>query len=318
MLKEIIQNLNQQLSYQPKIENGQNLQRKKKFVVCGMGGSNLAGGIVESWQPNLDVVLHRDYGLPNIDESDLKNYLIILSSYSGNTEETVSAFEEAQSRGLPSVVIATGGKLLELAEKNQTSYIQTPHIGNHPRFAIGYNIMAMLVAMGEDLILKDIQNWAASFDSGKYESVGKELAGKLQNKIPIIYSSGDNAGLARYWKISFNETAKIPAFYNFWPELNHNEMVGFSKPQKGVEFAFVFLNDPSDPPQIQKRAAATQKLFKEWGCSVSGVVLDGSTHYQKSFSSIATAMWTSYHFAESSGVNPEDISVIENFKASVK
>src|SRR3989338_4591664 len=133
--------------------------------------------------------------------------------------------------------------------------------------------------------------------------------------MPVICSSGSNAGLARYWKISFNETAKLPSFYNFVPELNHNEMVGFSSQifenKLNHKFAFVFLNDPDDEPRIQKRMAATKKVFEDRGFTTLNVDLVGPSLWHKSFAGILTAMWTSYFFAEYYGVDPEDISMIE-------
>ena len=115
MLKQEIQNFSKQLDYEPIIENISNFHKKNKFIVCGMGGSNLAAGIIEGWRPKLDVNLHRDYGLPDMEVAELKEYLIIVSSYSGDTEETLSSFNEAHARGVPIIAITTGGKLLDLA-----------------------------------------------------------------------------------------------------------------------------------------------------------------------------------------------------------
>lgn len=345
MLKNIIQNFPKQLDYEPVIENTGNFHKKDKFtpplkrtireslakgqsfsragfIVCGMGGSNLAAGIIESWKPKLDIIIHRDYGLPEMEEAELKNRLIIASSYSGNTEETVSSFQEAQARGLSLVVVATGGKLLKLAQEHGVPFIQMPKIDDNPRFAIGYSIKATLKAMGEEAILNDISGEARSLKADDYEQAGKELAEKLQNRMPLIYSSGNNAGLARYWKISFNETAKVPAFYNFVPELNHNEMIGFSSKifdgKLNHKFALVFLNNPDDEPRIQKRMAATQKIFEDRKFAVVDVDLSGPSLWHKSFAGILTAMWTSYYLAEYYGVDPEDISMIEDFKKLAK
>lgn len=321
MLKDIIKNFSKQLDYKPLIENAGNFQKRDRFVVCGMGGSNLAAGIIKSWKPRLDIIIHRDYGLPEMEEERLKNYLVIAGSYSGNTEETISAFREAQARGLPLLVIATGGKLSELAQEHKIPYIQIPKIGDSPRFAIGYSIIATLKAMGEERILNDISEEAKSLNPNDYEQVGKGLAEKLQNKIPLIYSSGTNTGLARYWKISFNETVKLPAFYNFLPELNHNEMVGFdSKIFDGKlnhKFAFIFLNDSDDELQIQKRMAATQKIFEDRGFTVLKAGVTGPSLWHKYFANILTAMWTSNFLAQYYGVDSEDISMIENFKKSL-
>ncbi len=321
MLKNIIQNFPKQLDYEPTIENAGNLQKRDKFIVCGMGGSNLAAGIIESWKPKLDIIIHRDYGLPEMKEAELKKCLVIASSYSGNTEETISGFTEAQSRDLSVIVITTGGRLLELAQERRVTYIQMPKIDDNPRFAIGYSIKATLKAMGEKAVLNDINGEVKSLNAGDYERAGKELAEKLQDKIPLIYSSGRNAGLARYWKISFNETAKVPAFYNFLPELNHNEMVGFSSElstgQTYGKFAFLFFNDPDDEPHIRKRMVTTRKVFEDKGFTVLDVDLSGPSLWHKSFAGILTAMWTSYYLAEHYGVDPEDVSMIEDFKKSL-
>lgn len=334
MLKDIIQNFPKQLDYEPAIENAGSFHKKDKFIVCGMGGSNLVAGIVKSWKPKLDIIIHRDYGLPEMEETRLKEYLVIASSYSGNTEETISAFQEAQARGLSLIVITTqplrqtglgagqaGGKLLKLAQKHGAPYVQMPKINGNARFAIGYSIKATLKAMGEEAILNDISSEARSLNADDYGQAGRELAEKLQNKMPLIYSSGSNAGLARYWKISFNETAKVPAFYNFLPELNHNEMIGFdSKIFDGKlnhKFSIVFLNDPDDEPHIQKRMSATKKVFEDRGFAVLSVDLVGPSLWHKSFVGILTALWTSYYLADYYKVDPEDISMIEDFKKSL-
>ena len=321
MIKTIIQNFPKQLDYEPVIENAANFHKKNKFIVCGMGGSNLAAGIIESWKPKLDIIIHRDYGLPDMEEAELKKRLVIVCSYSGNTEESISSFEEARARGSALIVITTGGKLLELAEAHGVPYIKFPSINNGPRLAIGYSIKATLKALGEEAILNDISGETRLLNADDYERAGRELAEKLQNKMPLIYSSGRNAGLARYWKISFNETAKVPAFYNFLPELNHNEMIGFSsKLFAGLtcdKFAFIFLNDPDDEPRIQKRMAATKKIFEDREFAILSVDVVGPSLWHKSFAGILTTMWTSYFLAEHYGVDPEDVSMIEDFKKSL-
>lgn len=321
MLKDVIQNFSQQLDYEPVIENADNFSKKNKFVVCGMGGSNLAVGIIESWKPKLDVIIHRDYSLPEMEETELKNNLVIISSYSGNTEETISAFHEALARKLPLITITAGGKLLELTQKHKIPYIQIPKVYDNPRFAIGYSIKATLKAMGEESILNNLNGLFKLLDIDYYEAVGKELAEKLRAKVPLIYSSGRNAGLARYWKISFNENAKIPAFYNFLPELNHNEIIGFVNSSESNKlnhnFAFVFLKDPDDNLHTQKRITATKKLLEDGGFEVLFADAAGPSLWHKSFSGIIIAMWVSYYLAEHYGVDPEDVSMLEDFKKSL-
>lgn len=318
-MEEIIRNFTEQLEYAPEIENAAVLKRSglprhggDKFIVAGMGGSNLAAGIIKSWKPKLDVIIHRDYGLPDMEERELKERLIVLSSYSGTTEETISAFNEALSRELPLIVITTGGKLLELAQKNDTPYIRLPDIKAHPRFAIGLSIRATLKAMGEDLILNDITGEAGLLNVDDYKEAGKDLAHGLENKIPLVYSSIRNRSLAYFWKVNFNETAKIPAFFNVFPEINHNEIVGLGK--FADKLACILLTDPDDESRIQKRMDATAKIFEGRGLTVLKTDVIGPSLWHKSFASILTAFWASYYLAEYYKVDPEDVAMIEEFK----
>ncbi len=314
MIQEAIKNFSKQLEYRPEIENQASFKKCGKFVVAGMGGSNLAVGVIKSWKPKLDVIIHRDYGLPDMEERELKERLIILSSYSGTTEETIGAFNEALSRELPLIIIATGGKLLELAQKNDAPYIRLPDIKAHPRFAIGLSIKATLKAMGEDSILNNITGEAESLNVDDYKEAGRDLARSLENKIPLIYSSIHIRSLAYFWKINFNETAKTPAFFSVFPELNHNEMIGFTDGGFTDKFAFVFLADPDDEPRIQKRMAVTAKIFEDKGFTILKADIVGPSLWHKSFASILTAFWTSYYLAEYYKVDPGDMAMIEEFK----
>jgi glucose/mannose-6-phosphate isomerase len=314
MMKEVIKNFPEQLEYRPEIENQAAFGGRDKFIVVGMGGSNLAAEIIKGWKPKLDVVIHKDYGLPDMEERELKERLVILSSYSGATEETISAFNEAISRGLPSVAIAARGELLELAKKNNVPYIQLPDIKTHPRFAVGLSIKAALKAMGEESILNDVGGEAASLNADNYEDAGRNLAHGIEGRIPLIYSSGRNLGLAYFWKVNFNETVKIPAFSGALPELNHNEIAGFGK--FAENFACIFLADPDDEPRIQKRMDATAKILEGGGVMVLKADIAGPSPWHKSFAGILSAFWTSYFLAEHYGVDPEDVSIIEKFKSA--
>ncbi len=328
-MEETIRNFAEQLKYAPEIENTAALKHSGlphhgggKFIVAGMGGSNLASELLRVWNPELDIIIHRDFGLPAIAEAELQNRLVIISSYSGGTEETIDAFHEALKKKLSVIILATGGKLLELAKENGVPYIQMPDIGTRPQLAVGLSLKAMLKAMGEDDALEEISELAAamagqasSFNAADYEITGKDLAEKLGGKIPIIYSSNRNLPLAHYWRINFEETSKTPAFCNAFPELDHNEMVGFVSSPSG-KFHFVFLKDKNDDPRIQKRAEATADLYEAKGLGIESLDLEGSA-WQKIFSSLSLSNWTSFYLAQNRGVNPEDISAIEEFKKQI-
>ncbi len=322
----MMKNFSEQLKYAPEIENAPAFKREGlprhgggKFIIAGMGGSNLASGLLKVWNPELDIVIHRDFGLPAMAESELKSRSIVISSYSGGTEETIDAFREALKKNLSIIVLTTGGELLKLAKENGIPYIQMPDAGVRPQLAMGLSLKATLKAIGEDEALEELSGLAESFaaPAADYETAGKNLAEKLAGKIPVIYSSFRNLPLARYWKINFEETSKTPAFCGAFPELNHNEMAGFASSELlSGNFHFVFLKDKDDDPRLKKREEATAKLYETKGLGVENVDLESGA-WQKILGSLLLSNRTSFYSAESRGVNPDDVSIIENFKKSV-
>ena len=154
MMSEDIKNFAKQFEYEPEIENEEGLGKFSRFVVVGMGGSNHPTGLLKIWKPDLDIIVHRNYGLPAVPEKDLKSSLIILSSYSGNTEEVIDAFHESGKRGLVRAVVSTGGRLLDLAKKEKTPFIKIPENKIQPRLALGLIFKALLKAMGQEEALR--------------------------------------------------------------------------------------------------------------------------------------------------------------------
>lgn len=319
---EAIKNFHTQFSYEPEIINDENLKHFGKFIIAGMGGSNLVAGLLKIRDPYLDIIIHKNYGLPALPHDELRKRLLVANSYSGNTEETLNSLEQALKEGLPVSAITTGGKLLELAQKHGIPYIQMPSTGIQPRSALGFNLKAVLKIMARGDFLDEAASLAKSLKPLDLEEEGKELAAKLKGRVPIIYSSGKNEGIAYAWKIKFIETGKIPAFYNTFPELNHTEMTGFDRksPTKELSerFYFIFLKDPEDHPQIKKRMEVIEKLYRERGLSVEAVELKGENIFQKIFSSLVLADWTSYYLGESYGVETEEVPMVEEFKGLIQ
>jgi len=311
---ESIKSFGKQLQYKPEIVNTDKLGKYERFVFIGMGGSALAPDLLRVSNPELDILIHRDYGLPDLPDSVLKNSLIILNSYSGNTEEVLDAFKLALSKNLSVVVVSIGGKLLELARQNTVPYVEMPDWNLEPRMALGLNLRALLKVLGQDKALETI----SKINVPDCEKEGKKLAEKLRGFVPIIYSSRKNGPIAYAWKVKINETAKKPSFSNVFPELNHNEMAGFHVGEVSKllcqNFCFVFLNDPSDNPKISKRMQVTAKLFEDYKLNVEMVELSGNNVFAKIFSSLQLADWVSYYIAKEYGIDPADTSAIEEFK----
>jgi len=318
-MQEAIKNFNKQFKYNPKIENQSSLKRKKKIIILGMGGSHLAADLIAGINEKYNIKIHSDYGLPKVDDKELNKSLIIASSYSGNTEEVIDGLEKALVQNLNCAVIATGGKLIKIAQENNLPYIQMPNDGIQPRSALGYSILALLKLMGQVEILVELKN-LTKLNPAKFERSGKKLAKKLKGKVPIIYSSTHNRAVAYNWKIKFNETGKIPAFYNILPELNHNEMTGLdvkdSSRDLSANFYFIFLLDKEDDKRILKRFKILQKLYKKRGLPVRVIKMSGDG-FTKIFSSLLLADWTALYIAKQYGLEAEQVPMVEEFKSQI-
>lgn len=321
-MQESIKGFAKQFEWEPKVENEAKLKKFSKFIVSGMGGSNLVAELLKIRNSELDIISHRGYGLPMLNKKVLKQSLVIISSYSGNTEETIDSFKAALKNKLPVAVISAGGKLLDLARKNKKPYIELPRTGIQPRSAIGYSAVAVAKIMGDKNLLKELSVLSKSLKSYEFERVGITLARKLKGHTPVICSSFKNFPIAYNWKIKFNETGKIPAFINYFPELNHNEMTGYdikdSTREISRNYCFVFLKDMSDNPRIMKRMNVTERLYRERNFPVEVAMINGTSPLHKIFASILLADWTSYYIAKEYNVDPEQVPMVEEFKRLIK
>jgi glucose/mannose-6-phosphate isomerase len=315
---EAIKNFNKQFLFEPEIKNQGALIKKSSFAVVGMGGSALAAKLLKTWKIELDIAIRCDYGLPELPMEELKNKLIILSSYSGQTEEVIDAFKEGKNKNLNMAVIATGGKLLSLAVENNVPYIKLPATGIQPRSALGFSLKAFLKLIGEEEELKKVSVLATTLNPAIFEKDGKMLAEKMKNQVPIIYASTRNSSLAYNWKIKLNETGKIPAFYNVFPELNHNEMNNFDVKDSTRElcdkFHFIFLKDIEDNPKILKRMEVLEKLYRDCNLPVEILELQEKDFWRKIFSSSILADWVAYYTALQYGLESEQVPAAEEFK----
>lgn len=319
-MKEAIKGFPAQFAYEPQIENEAARERREKFAVVGMGGSHLTAGLIAVWKPELDLVIHRDYGLPIL--SDLKDRLIILSSYSGNTEEVIEGFHRGRKEGLAMCAIATGGELLALAREACIPYIAMPKIGIQPRSATGFGVKALLAVMDEQEASREIAALCHTLSSEQYEAEGKKLAQELRDCVPVIYASTRNGPIAYTWKITFNETGKIPAFSNVFPEMNHNEMTGFDvfpRTQRLSErFSFIFLTDDKDDERVKHRMKIVQEFYAQRGLPVRRIPITGASAWIKIFSSLLLADWAAYYTAEAYGVEVNEVPMVELLKERLR
>jgi len=292
----------------------------ENIIVCGMGGSALPGDILVTLRP-LDVFSYKSYRLPPQAGNES---LIICISYSGNTEETLSSFNTARSRNLPLISITTGGKLGKLSKKYDAPLVKIPGPLIPPRLALGEMFAALVQILVNHHILgpgisEEILKIEAFLESEKPENQGKKLAGKIFGKIPIIYASRRFREIGWIWKNSLNETAKVLAICNYFPELNHNETVGFWKINE-MQFSneklyVVILRDPEDShPRILKQMEIAKDLIEEEGIKVEFIDMKGKTMLEKIFSTVILGFWTAYWLALEYKIDPTQIKAIEEFK----
>lgn len=314
-MERALRDFPRQFEFEPVVENAEALEPRDKFVIAGMGGSCLAPDLLHVWRPELDIIAHRDYGLPAI---DLNDRLIIASSYSGNTEETLDAFATALDRRLPVVAIGVGGELLKLASANRVPFIRIPDTGIQPRSALGFNLVALMALVGDDAGMSELRGLRYSLDNNTCSAHGAALASLLRDRVPLVYASERNRGVAYNWKIKFNEGAKIPAFMNVFSELNHNEMTGFDRipvtAPLSERFHYIFLTDPEDDPRVQRRMEVCRDLYVARGLAVEVVPLEGASVWQRILTSLLTADWTALRLAEAYGTEPEQVPMVEEFK----
>ncbi len=318
-MEEAIKKFHTQFEWVPEVVNASALPKKSKFALGGMGGSHLSAGLLLTLDPSLDLIIHRDYGLPAL--SDVKDRLFIASSYSGNTEETLDFAREAKDKGYALAVMSVGGKLLAFAQEQGLPYIQIPDTKIQPRSALGFAMNALAVFIQKEGLLSALSELSTTLAPETLEEKGKEVARVLRDSVPVIYASTRNSAVAYNWKIKMNETGKLPSFYNVFPELNHNEMTGFDVTQttEGLsrKFHFIFLTDSADHPQNQKRMAVCKKLYQDRGLSVTEVPFEGKSTLEKIFNSLLVADWTALHLSKIYGTEAEQVPMVEEFKRLV-
>ena len=246
--------------------------------------------------------------------------LNIFCSYSGNTEETITAFNQAIEKKLPAVAISSGGQVEHIARENNIPFVKLPmpSVGFQPRMGTGYFVGAMLTVLQNAGLCADMKNEVLESAKGfeakmeEFETRGQDLATKIVGKTPLVWANQMYHELARVWTIKFNEHAKNPAFFNFFSELNHNLMVGMT--HFGDRYFAIMLKDPADDPKNARRDEITADLLKEYGLDSEILEIEGATVFEKLFNSTYLADFTAYYLAEKNGVDPTPVDAVEEFK----
>jgi glucose/mannose-6-phosphate isomerase len=304
----------------------------KQIVIAGMGGSAIGADLLASYSAALaplPVSVHRDYGLPLFARG--AETLVICSSHSGDTEETLDAFEAARKAECRVIVVSTGGELAKRAEANNIPVWTFNHIGQ-PRAAVGYSfglLLAMFQRLGlipdpkdglDDAVasMKGLQKHLKA-DVPAVSNPAKRYAGQLMGRWVTIMGSGLLTAVARRWKGQINEVAKAGANFEFLPEADHNTLAGTMNPEEVLNphTMTLFLRAPSDHPRNRLRSDLTRKAFMLEGMNTDHVDGKGNTPLAHMWTLILFGDYVAYYLAMGYGVDPTPIQALVEFKKAM-
>lgn len=293
------------------------------LITAGMGGSGITGFLLKRFL-DIPVFVNRGYHLPKF---ATKSDLLIAISYSGNAEETISSLNEGLNRGMNALLISSGGELKRISEEKGLPLIKIPP-GLQPRAAMGYLFLPLLKILSRLKIFKlksedldDLDHTLKRSSSNLNKSIdvpanpAKVLARKLLGKIPLIYGTDENTEVvAQRWKTQFNENSKQPAFWNVIPELDHNELVGFTNKDLLANCRVIFLRNSYDLARNQKRISIMKSIFTKSQIGFEEVKAEGENELSQILAQIYMGDFTSVYLALLNQVDPTPVALIEDFK----
>jgi glucose/mannose-6-phosphate isomerase len=298
-----------------------------QIVLCGLGGSAIGGDILRSYlagELRIPFLVNRHYTLPGFVGP---SSLVIISSYSGNTEETNSAHREALRRGAQLLCITSGGKTSALARSRRSPLITIPG-GSPPRAALGYSFFPLLIALSRMgfirsrqreiretiALLEEKSPLYATPDSATNPAL--QLAELLQHRITVLYSSTEHMDAVNTrWRGQIAENGKALCFGHVLPEMNHNELVGwYALHQQMKEMQVVFLRDAGDHPRVKIRMDISRQILREYTPHLTEVWSEGTTLLARMFSLLYLGDWVSFYLAMLHRVDPTPVRVIDHLK----
>lgn len=290
----------------------------RNVLLSGLGGSGIGGTIISNILRDdikVPLVINKDYHIPAfVDESTL----VIATSYSGNTEETISAMMQAYQKGAHIVCVTSGGLVKEYAEIHKIDFIQIDG-GMPPRacFALSFvQLLYVLHGLGliEDGYKQSLSNTIDRLDAEENEirDIAKGIAQKVHGTIPVIYSDASFEGVSIRFRQQINENSKMLCWHHVVPEMNHNELVGWRQKQDNI--SVIFLRNNNDYERNQERIDFTKSVVSSYTPNVIEIFSKGDTDIERSFYLIHLCDWVSYYLAELNDVDAIEINVINSLK----
>lgn len=324
-MKDLVSIVPKQISEAVAIGKKANIQLVNRnfsnVVIAGLGGSGIGGKMVSQLVVDdckLPIVTCNDYFLPAfVDE----NTLVIACSYSGNTEETLSAVEDAVRKGAFIAAITSGGKLAKLAQENSYPHIIIPG-GNPPRSMLAYSFTSLLFLLEAFQLVSekytDYLNQAAEFLEANREEItaqGEEIARFFNRKIPVLYADAAYEGLVVRWRQQINENGKMLCWHHVLPEMNHNELVGWAGGNENL--AVLVIRDHNDYKRTAFRMDTSKEIFSTYTPHVREVFAKGGNRLAKILYLSWLGDWVSVYLADLKGVDPTEVKVIDHLKGEL-
>ncbi len=297
---------------------GKNKFPIRNIVISGLGGSGIGGTILNNVLKDdiaVPIIVNKEYQIPAFVN---ENSLVIISSYSGNTEETLSALMQAFKKNAQIVCICSGGLIQEYADTNDIDYILIDG-GSPPRAAFGQSFVQLLYILfhlgllenGYKAYLQDAIS-LLEVDSANIQAHAREIAEKLNGKIPVIYADAKFEGVAIRFRQQLNENAKILCWHHVVPEMNHNELVGWR--ERNQNLAVIFLRNNNDFERNQERMEFTKSVVSDYCDTVIEIYSKGEYDLVRSLYLIHLTDWISNALADVKGVDAVEINVINKLK----
>jgi glucose/mannose-6-phosphate isomerase len=320
-MKTLVQQFTHQLKQAAQIANAAIVSEGKTInavLVTGLGGSGIGGTILSeivSDSCQVPIIINKDYFLPSFVNEQT---LVIVSSYSGNTEETLSAMQQAITKKAQIACITSGGKILELAKQHQFDFIEIPG-GNPPRSCIGFSLVQLIKILiskklAQPTLMSDLQNSIALLDAENenIKNEAKQIANHLKDKLTVIYTLGSCEGVAVRFRQQINENSKQLCWHHTFPEMNHNELVGWTV--KNDNLVVVTMHTAFDYERTKKRYQICKPIFANYSSAVIDITAKGQSKLEQFFYLINIGDWISCYIADLRGVDPVEVNVINKLK----
>ena len=303
----------------------------KNIIIVGMGGSAIGGQLLKDWLHNkasIPIEVCRDYVLPGYAD---RSSLVVAVSYSGQTEETLTAFLEAARRHCTIVTVSSGGHLQAFSEKLQTPHIGIPE-GFAPRAAIAYTFFPLVVLMEKLGVAKNVKGEVQETlqvlrkvsEENKLKvplknNQAKKLATEIEGTVPIVYGFRQYDSVARRLKCQFNENSKVPSKFDVFSELNHNEVVGWEAPRNLTKhFSIILIRDSQEPPEIKHRIEITKQIASKKVSRMLEIHAVGKHKLARMLSAMYVGDFASIYLALLRGVDPTPTKTIARLKREMK